>query len=68
MLEALISRQGRPVARETLFEKVFSFDQDARPEAIEIYVYRLRKKLDGSGATVTTLRGLGYLIDESAKD
>ena len=68
VLEALISRQGRPVARETLFEKVFSFDQDARPEAIEIYVHRLRKKLDGSGATVTTLRGLGYLIDESAKD
>ncbi|MCB1899418.1 response regulator [Cognatazoarcus halotolerans] len=67
VLEALISRQGRPVARETLFEKVFSFDEDARPEAIEIYVHRLRKKLDGSGAVVTTLRGLGYLIDESAE-
>ena len=53
------------MARETLFEKVFNFDEDARPEAIEIYVHRLRKKLDGSGAAVTTLRGLGYLIDAS---
>ena len=65
VLEVLISRQGRPLARETLFEKVFAFDQDARAEAIEIYVHRLRKKLEGSGAVVTTLRGLGYLIDEA---
>ena len=65
VLEVLISRQGLPLARETLFEKVFAFDQDARAEAIEIYVHRLRKKLEGSGAVVTTLRGLGYLIDEA---
>jgi two-component system response regulator TctD len=65
VLEALISRQGRPVAREALFEKVFNFDEDARVEAIEIYVHRLRKKLEGSGAVVTTLRGLGYLIGEA---
>lgn len=66
VLEALISRIGRPIARESLFEKVFNFDEDARPEAIEIYVHRLRKKLEGSGAVVTTLRGLGYLITEEA--
>ena len=65
VLEALLSRQGRPVAREALFEKVFNFDEDARVEAIEIYVHRLRKKLEGSGAVVTTLRGLGYLIGEA---
>jgi two-component system response regulator TctD len=65
VLEALISRLGRPVPREVLFEKVFAFDQDARAEAIEIYVHRLRKKLEGSGAQVSTLRGLGYLLGES---
>ncbi|AWI79347.1 MAG: DNA-binding response regulator [Betaproteobacteria bacterium HGW-Betaproteobacteria-13] len=68
VLEVLISRQGRPVARETLFEKIFAFDEEARAEAIEIYVHRLRKKLEGSGAVVTTLRGLGYLIDEAVED
>lgn len=65
VLEVLISRQGRPVAREILFEKVFSFDEEARVEAIEIYVHRLRKKIEGSGATVSTLRGLGYLLGEA---
>jgi two-component system, OmpR family, response regulator TctD len=64
VLEVLLSRLGRPVARETLFEKVFSFDEEARVEAIEIYVHRLRKKLEGSGAVVSTLRGLGYLLAE----
>ncbi len=64
VLEALLSRLGRPVARELLFEKVFDMDADARPEAIESYVSRLRKKLEGSGATITTLRGLGYLLSE----
>ncbi|RIX46897.1 MAG: response regulator [Rhodocyclales bacterium GT-UBC] len=62
VLEALLGRVGRPVARDALFEKVFSMEQDARPEAIEIYVSRLRKKLEGSGVRITTVRGLGYMI------
>ncbi|MBN9694846.1 MAG: response regulator [Zoogloea sp.] len=62
VLEALLLRAGRPLAREALFEKVFSLDEDARAEAIEIYVHRLRKKLDGSGIRVTTVRGLGYML------
>lgn len=65
VLEALLARLGRPVARELLFEKVFDMDTDARPEAIESYVSRLRKKLEGSGAGITTLRGLGYLLGEA---
>jgi len=64
VLEALLSRAGRPVAREALFEKVFDFDAEARVEAIEIYVSRLRKKLEGSGVAINTLRGLGYLLAE----
>ena len=68
VLEALLSRSGRPVAREALFEKVFEFDADARVEAIEIYVSRLRKKLEGSGVAINTLRGLGYLLTEAAGD
>lgn len=64
VLEGLISRLGKPVSRNALFEKVFSFDDDARVEAIEIYVHRLRKKLEGSGAFISTMRGLGYVLGE----
>ena len=68
VLEVLLSRSGRPVAREALFEKVFDFDADARVEAIEIYISRLRKKLEGSGVAISTLRGLGYMLAEAGKD
>lgn len=62
VLEALLTRIGRPVARDVLFEKIYSMEQDARAEAIEIHVHRLRKKLEGSGVRITTVRGLGYMI------
>lgn len=62
VLEALVARLGHPVARETVFNRVFEFDSDARIESIEIYVHRLRKKLEGAGVTITTLRGLGYAL------
>ena len=68
VLEALISRQGKPVAREALFDKVFGLDDDVRLEAIELYVHRLRKKLEGSGVVISTLRGLGYMLAGSDND
>lgn len=68
VLEVLLSRLGKPVPRNVLFEKVFSFDDDARSEAIEIYVHRLRKKLEGSGTAVNTLRGLGYVLSERSHE
>ena len=60
LLEVLLQRIGRPVSREALFEKIFAFDTDTRAEAIEIHVHRLRKKLEGTGAVVNTMRGLLY--------
>jgi two-component system response regulator TctD len=62
ILEALLMRKGKPVPRETLFDKVFGIDDDVNSQAIEVYVHRLRKKLIGSGAVVTTVRGLGYVL------
>lgn len=64
VLEALLSRQGRPVSREVLVQKLFGMGEEARSEVMEIYVHRLRKKLEGSGVRISTVRGLGYLLDE----
>ena len=66
VLEALISRAGRAVPKEKLFDQVFKLDDDANLDAIEIYIHRLRKKLDALGAggvAITTLRGIGYVLD-----
>ncbi|MDR0440028.1 MAG: response regulator [Candidatus Accumulibacter sp.] len=67
MLGALIVKKGRAVTKERLFRIVFSCDEQARIEAIEVIAHRLRKKLAGTGAALMTLRGLGYLLrDETA--
>jgi len=62
MLRALVARPGRAVTREHLLEVVFPDEADVQAEAVEVVVYRLRKKLAGTGASLVTLRGLGYLL------
>ena len=67
LLEALISRPGRALSKEKLFDEVFALDDEANLDAIELYVHRVRKKLDrrpDGGAAIVTLRGIGYLLQE----
>ncbi len=62
VLAALIQRVGKPMSKTSLAESVFGFDDETNPNAIEIYVHRVRRKLEASGAVITTLRGLGYML------
>ncbi|WP_421233972.1 response regulator [Aeromonas jandaei] len=63
LLTALMYRHGRPVAKGQLFEQVFNLDDEVGLDSIDLYIHRLRKKLVGSGVVITTLRGLGYLLE-----
>lgn len=62
VLEVLIRKSGTTVTKHSLAQSLFSMDEDVSPDAIEIYVHRLRKKLDHGSAAILTLRGLGYLL------
>jgi two-component system response regulator TctD len=67
LLEALISRPGKAMSKEKLFDEVFALDDEANLDAIELYIHRIRKKLDrrpDGGAAIATLRGIGYLLQE----
>ena len=66
LLKALMVKPGHAVAKERLFELVFPGEREVQYEAVEVVVYRLRKKLAGTGAALMTLRGLGYLLREEA--
>lgn len=66
LMVALMARPGHAVAKERLFEVVFPGEAEVHFEAIEVVVYRLRKKLTDTGVTLMTLRGLGYLLKASA--
>lgn len=67
-LAALIARVRTPVEKHQLFLKVFEEDSDASPDAIEVVLHRLRKKLQGSDIQITTVRGLGYMLESTAAE
>jgi DNA-binding response OmpR family regulator len=64
VLETLMRHHGRLVSRRALEEAVYSFDAEVTPNAIEAAISRVRKRLEGNGATVavTAMRGLGYIL------
>ena len=66
LMHALLAQPGHAVTKERLYELVFPGQLDVQYEAIEVVVYRLRKKLAGTGLTLMTLRGLGYLLRTDA--
>ena len=55
-------KMGTTVSKLALGQSLSSIDDGISADAIEIYVHRVRKKLEGSDATIVTLRGLGYLL------
>lgn len=65
LLRALMVRPGHGVAKERLFALVFAAGEDVQPDAIEVIVHRLRRKLADCGVEIMTLRGVGYLLCEA---
>jgi two-component system OmpR family response regulator len=64
VLEILLSRFGKLVSKEQLLDHLYSFDKEAGYNAIEVYIHRLRKKLEGGGVAVRTVHGRGYILDQ----
>jgi two-component system response regulator TctD len=63
VLEILVTRSGQPVSKRDISGQLCSLDDAVSPEALELYVHRLRRRLEGSGASIRTLRGLGYRLE-----
>jgi len=65
LLELLMSAPGRLFSRERILSNVWGLDSDPLTNVVDVYVRRLRSKLDvpGSASWITTVRGLGYRLD-----
>ncbi len=68
LLEALFARQQHVVSRAQLMEALCDWEQDLTDNGLDISVHRLRRKLRDSGVQIRTIRGLGYLLEESKPD
>jgi len=62
----LLSPPGRTVSKKDLADKLSDFADMLTDNALEAFISRLRKKLVGSGASIRTLRGMGYRVEEES--
>ncbi|MEN9724967.1 MAG: DNA-binding response regulator in two-component regulatory system with QseC [Pseudomonadota bacterium] len=65
VLEMLLLRVGRVVSKDSIVEALCKWDEGVGNNAIEVYIHRLRKKLEPLGINVLTIRGLGYLLQKA---
>jgi len=63
LLETLMMRMGKIIAKEQIMESLCNWDESLGDNAIEVYIHRLRKKIEPSGARIRTVRGLGYMLE-----
>jgi two-component system OmpR family response regulator len=68
VLECLLLRHGCVVSKRQLLELIGGGDTDLSENAAELYVHRVRRKIEHSGCVIRTLRGFGYLLQVDGDD
>lgn len=64
ILEVLLGRVEKVVSKERIIQAVAGLDEDLTPNAVEVYISRLRAKLEPAGIKIRTVRGFGYMLEE----
>ncbi len=67
VLEVLMLRAGRLVSKEQLVDHLCGWGEEVSTNAIEVYMHRLRKKLESAGVRIATIRGLGYCLEKTGE-
>lgn len=68
LLELFLSNLNTVLSKDDLLDRLFSLDQPTALNAIELYVSRLRRKLEGASVEIRTKRGLGYVAELAGKE
>lgn len=68
LLELFLSNLNTVLSKDDLMDRLFSLDQPTALNAIELYVSRLRRKLEGASVEIRTKRGLGYVAELAGKE
>ena len=63
VLEMLLLRSEKVVTKQQIVQKLSAIDSDFSENAVEVYIYRLRKRLEGVGVVIQTVRGFGYSLE-----
>ena len=68
ILQFLLDNLERVLSKERIVAAVCSWDKDMSENAVEVYVSRLRAKLEPAGIRIRTVRGLGYMLEDLPHD
>lgn len=68
LLEILLLRAGRMVNKSQIVDHLCEWGEEVSSNAVEVYVHRLRKKLEPSGVRIATVRGLGYCLQRAVDE
>ncbi len=68
LLEILLLRAKRLVSKDQLVDHLCGWGEEVSHNAIEVYVHRLRKKLESTGVNIITVRGLGYYLEKPSEE
>jgi two-component system, OmpR family, response regulator len=68
VLAYLLERAGKVISKDQILQNIGGWDEQLSSNAIEVYVSRLRAKLEPAGMKVRTVRGFGYLLEAGLHD
>jgi two-component system OmpR family response regulator len=64
VIELLMLKEGKVVTKQQIVDHLYGWEEGATSNAVEVFIYRLRRKLESSGVDIRTLRGMGYVIEK----
>ncbi|MFA5664983.1 response regulator [Castellaniella sp.] len=67
LLEIFLSRSGRMISKHQLVDLLCEWGEEVTTNAIEVYIHRLRKKIEPADVHIMTVRGLGYCLEPDTR-
>jgi DNA-binding response OmpR family regulator len=65
VLEHLMQNSSRVVSKQQIIDAILPWGEEVTLNAVEVYVSRIRAKIDSAGISIKTIRGFGYLLEQS---
>lgn len=65
VIELLLLREGKVVTKQQIVDHLYGWEDVSTSNAVEVFIHRLRRKLENSGLNIATVRGMGYLVEKS---
>ncbi len=63
VLEYLLQHSARVVSKQQIIDAILPWGEDVTPNAVEVYISRIRQKTADAGISIRTIRGFGYMLE-----